>query len=258
MLGLDAVEQIRFVPCRANYLGGDVLCSLLAAGLDRAEAGSALLDLGVNGELAVTAGKTVYVGSCAAGCALGAGEFSGSELTAVTAELQAAGGLNRRGRLQSGADRRIAERRSPLTGRPMPSIAWGERTLYQSDLAAFLLAKASVAAMIDYIFDAAGIAPEKSSAFTLAGGLGNALDTAAAAAVGLLPGREYGRRQDTVLTGAKMLLLSPEARLRAAELYSRLHYVQLREVENYLELMLPHLQLPESPDPACEAGKTVL
>ena len=241
-LELNVSGLIHLVPCKANYLGGDMLCAILASGLQHARQGSALLDLGVNGELVVTGrDNTLYAGSCAAGCALGTSGFSASELVGAAAKLAASGVLNRRGRLQKGVDPRIREVISPMTGRTTAACDLDGQLLYQSDLAAFIQAKASVATMVDYMLNITAIKLEDIPSFTLTGALGCALDTDAAKASGLLPDRDYIQYPGAVLKGAKMLLCSEEARRGAEEIYSRLRYIQLHEVEEYFELMLPHL-----------------
>lgn len=245
--GLPLTGHVYFAPCLANYLGGDTVCAVLAARLHRMPDGSALLDLGANAELVIAKGDTLWAGSCAAGCALGSGGFTGSELAGIVAGFHRERLLNRRGRLQKGADRRITEVLLEGSSRPMAAVAFGGKTLFQSDIASFMQAKASVATMIDYMLEKAELTADELKSFTLTGALGCALDIDAAITTGLLPnmtGGTYSTMTDTVLTGARMLLLDPDKRAEVVEICRRLRYVQLREVEDYLELMLPHLALP--------------
>ena len=242
--GLPLKGDVFFAPCPANYLGGDALCAVLASGIHRREK-AALLDLGVNGEYVLRSGGTLFAGSCAAGCALDAesGNFSASELVAAIHGLRSSGLLNGRGRLPRDGDPRVTEVRRPGAARPVPAAEAGGRLLLQPEIADFIQAKASVATMTDYIREAAGLGEEEPEETVLTGALGCALDPEAARAVGLLGGGEHVKREDLVLAGARRLLLDVSARTELEEIRSRIRYVQLREVEDYLELMIPHLRL---------------
>ena len=221
----------------------DALCAILSTGLHRMDRGSMLLDLGVNAELVISDGQTLFAGSCAAGCALGSGAYCASELTRTVAALAGEGLLNARGRLQKNKDPRIREYEKPDAARPVLAFDAGDKLLYQSDLAAFIQSKASVATMIDYMLEAAGLEKEEIGTFYLSGALGNALDPASAVRTGLLPDHRFETKKDAVLEGAGLLLTDPAARQEITEIFDRIRYVQLHEVEDYLELMLPHLRL---------------
>ena len=83
---------------------------------------------------------------------------------------------------------------------------------------------------------------------TLTGRFGAALDPQDAADTGLLPLSDQTvikKQEHAALDGAVMLLLDPHGFAELDLIYGKLRYVQLREVEDYLELMLPNLQLPE-------------
>ena len=250
--GLPFAGRIYFVPCRANYLGGDVLCALLAADLRRLPDGSALFDMGENGELVIRKGDTLYCGSCAAGCAIRADSPDGlcaSDLTAAAALLWRTGVVNRRGRLQAAGNPEVYPIQEEGKSRASLAVKLPDgRTLRQADMAEFMQAKASVATMIDYMAEAAGLEKEEISVMTLTGRFGAALDPQDAADTGLLPLSDQTvikKQEHAALDGAVMLLLDPHGFAELDLIYGKLRYVQLREVEDYLELMLPNLQLPE-------------
>ena len=269
---------VYFVPCAANYLGGDVLSSLLCARQYRPDnsagtsaivpadqrntpgasfpageallrPGEALLDLGINAEFAACGKDSViYCGSCAAGSALDteSGAFTASDLTEEIAALYKEGLVNKRGRLVKDGSPQITEVVREGSTRPMAAVRCASGLLLQSDIALFMQAKASVATMIDYILEKADLAYEDLYAVYLTGQLGCALDLAAAQETGLLPSLpegQYVKVQDAALRGAETVLCnirkSDSCAAKLSDFYLR--YIQLKEVDDYLELMLPHL-----------------
>ena len=250
--GLPAAEDAYVFPCPANYFGGDLVSGIYAADFDREKDGSALFDLGVNSELVIKSGDTFFGGSCAAGPAYEVntedGSVPGSSIVSLIAELLEKDALNRRGRLQKGKDERITEVVSPLTGRTTAALKMQEGSLLmQAEIGRIMQSKASTAAMVEYMCEKAGITPESIEKLIMTGTLGNHLDPAKAVRIGMFPDiREECAvtKEDLSLRGAEKLLLAAdpaEEEENIAKLMSKVRYVQLREVEDYVELMVPHL-----------------
>ncbi len=72
-LGINLPGYVYFYPAAANYLGGDVISGLTAAGIDRSEQLSVFIDIGTNGELAAGNSEFLLAGAGAAGPALEGG-----------------------------------------------------------------------------------------------------------------------------------------------------------------------------------------
>ncbi|MBE5997460.1 MAG: DUF4445 domain-containing protein [Lachnospiraceae bacterium] len=254
--GLPFAEEVFFFPCPANYLGGDLVSGIYALGLENEEDGTALFDLGINSELVIKNGDVLYAGSCAAGPAYeiktqgddGGETLTGSETVALMAELLENGALNRRGRLQKEKDERITEVLSPLTGRNVLALRWKDGGLIpQSAIGTFLQSKASTATMIEYMCGIAGVEEDDLKKWILTGIFGNNLDPKAAASLGMIPEsapEKVLQTENLSLKGAEKLLLADDFSAEEAgilRINDRIRYVQLREVEDYLEMMVPHL-----------------
>ncbi len=72
-LGLELPGYVYAFPAAANYLGGDIISGLLAAGLDQSSELSVFIDIGTNGELVAGNSEFLLAGAGAAGPALEGG-----------------------------------------------------------------------------------------------------------------------------------------------------------------------------------------
>lgn len=154
------------------------------------------IDLGTNGEMAITDGSRMIVTATAAGPAFegGAGaQVIGTDMIAVTASLLERGILDETGLL---ADPYFE------TGVTIP---WKQASLFieNKDIRNLQLAKAAVRAGVEILWEALGT-PVVDQVY-LAGGFGYYLDVEAAFQIGLLPERLRGKVQavgNTSLAGA--------------------------------------------------------
>jgi uncharacterized 2Fe-2S/4Fe-4S cluster protein (DUF4445 family) len=76
-LGLPAVGPVILLPSRAAYVGADIMSAAVAVDMDRDPRSTLLVDIGTNGELALSHGGTVYTCATAAGPA-----FEGASISA--------------------------------------------------------------------------------------------------------------------------------------------------------------------------------
>ncbi len=190
-------------PVVSAFVGGDIVAGLYALDMLGGDLGNArpalrddppeetggvrmLIDLGTNGEMAITDGSRMLVTATAAGPAFegGAGaQIIGTDMIAVTAAMLEKGVLDETGLLAE-----------PYfeTGVMMP---WKQDALLirPQDIRNLQLAKAAVRAGAEILWDALG-APAVDRVY-LAGGFGYYLDTEAAFQIGLLPARLRGRVQ---------------------------------------------------------------
>jgi uncharacterized 2Fe-2S/4Fe-4S cluster protein (DUF4445 family) len=212
-------------------VGSDLLCGIVATGLDQQKRPHALFDIGTNGEVVVGSAQGIVCASTAAGPAFEGGRI-GAGMRAGTGAIDRVyvrdgkldchviGGGSARGICGSGlvdaaacgielgligANGRLtsAGKRLPLAG----SVA-----LAQSDIRELQLAKGAMAAGLRIL---AGAGVEK---LHLAGAFGNYIRQESARTIGLLPDDvPVVPAGNTALRGARMLLLTPatrQARLR--------------------------------------------
>jgi uncharacterized 2Fe-2S/4Fe-4S cluster protein (DUF4445 family) len=220
-----------FLPCIGGFVGSDLLCGIVATGLDWQKRPHALFDIGTNGEVVVGSAQGIVCASAAAGPAFEGGRI-GAGMRAGTGAIDRVyvrdgkldchviGGGSARGICGSGlvdaaacgielgligANGRLtsAGKRLPLAG----SVA-----LAQSDIRELQLAKGAMAAGLRIL---AGAGVEK---LHLAGAFGNYIRQESARTIGLLPDDvPVVPAGNTALRGARMLLLTPatrQARLR--------------------------------------------
>ena len=206
LLGKDWDFPVYIAPGISAFVGGDIVAGLytlqmlpdildFCQGEERAEAGkqdaaTLLIDLGTNGEMAITDGKRMLVTATAAGPAFEGGRngtLIGTDRIALTAELLRQGKLDETGLL--------AETKNK-----------NECYLNQKDIRDLQMAKAAIRAGVEILWEKMG-SPEIGMVY-LAGGFGYYLDVEAALAIGLLPERLRGRIRavgNTALEGAYRL-----------------------------------------------------
>lgn len=172
-----------------------------------------LIDLGTNGELAITDGERMLVSATAAGPAFEGGpgeQFFGADRIAIVDKLLRQGMLDRTGLLADpwfaeGVQVEIGEdgaARLPRAGAGLRNICY----LTQKDIRALQMAKAAIRAGVEILWEEMG-RPLIWQVY-LAGGFGYYLDAEAALSIGLLPDRLRGRIQavgNTALEGAFLL-----------------------------------------------------
>lgn len=179
------------------HMLGDCRTSLTAEGMDGKSGNVRLfIDLGTNGEMAITDGSRMIVTATAAGPAFegGAGvQVIGTDMIAVTASMLEQGMLDETGLLAE-----------PYfeTGVTLP---WKQSSLSieNKDIRNLQLAKAAVRAGVELLWKALGV-PDVDQVY-LAGGFGYYLDVEAAFRIGLLPERLRGKVRaagNTSLAGA--------------------------------------------------------
>ena len=207
--------MVWIVPCISAFVGGDIVAGLYACDLlmcdsekeyarhmtkqqrsDGHEAAALLIDLGTNGEMAITDGERMIVTATAAGPAFegGAGAgIVGSDMVACTAELLRQGIMDETGLLAEpyfteGISAQIADKEHYrfTSGRSGQKLY-----LTQSDIRSLQMAKAAVRAGVEILL---GQMNERLNVRVyLAGGFGYYLDVEAAFAIGLLPEHMRGR-----------------------------------------------------------------
>lgn len=263
-IGLQVYEdpdwnfKVWITPGISAFVGGDIVAGLYALRLlpeikeinrygqhvdEDAWSGSAggrvkfLIDLGTNGEMAITDGRRMIVTATAAGPAFegGAGAgIVGSDMIANIATLLQKGLLDETGLL---AEPWFSE--GILVGEPAVK-------LYQKDIRVLQMAKAAVRAGVEILWKRMG-RPEIDNVY-LAGGFGYYLDVEAAFSTGLLPADMCGKvtaAGNTSLAGAFRIgsdLLSGKTKKEKLEKQlSSIECINLAEQDEFENLYVRYL-----------------
>lgn len=242
-------------PCMSAFVGGDIVAGLYALGLLAAKAprhAALLIDLGTNGEMAITDGQRMIVTATAAGPAFeGDGTMMGTDRIALTAQLLRRGILDETGLMAepyfTEGVRIEGAKEAAVRGREIKNYCY----FTQKDVRGLQMAKAAIRAGVEILWEEMG-RPGIEKVF-LAGGFGYYLDVEAAVAVGLLPAYMRGRVQaagNTSLAGAYELGRDLcEKRLDAAALEERTCLAESRnlaETERFEGLYLKYMNLGEN------------
>lgn len=208
--------ELRILPSIAGFVGADTSGCLLSAGFDSIIKPTLLIDIGTNGEMALSDGKRCVVCSAAAGPA-----FEGARITCGMRGAQGAishvrsspdgfefeviGGGPAKGLCGSGlldtAAVMLREELIDPSGRMQidGSPCWfrkddvdackltGDVFITQTDIRQLQLAKGAVRAGIELLCTHMGLVPEDIGTVLLAGAFGTYLDPSSACEIGLIP-----------------------------------------------------------------------
>ena len=247
-----------FLPCLGGFVGSDLLCGIVATGLDQQSRPRALFDIGTNGEVVVGSAQGIVCASTAAGPAFEGGRI-GAGMRAGTGAIDSVhvrdgalachviGGGAPRGVCGSGLVDAAAcgvelgligaNGRLSYPDKGLPLV--GGVALAQSDIRELQLAKGAMAAGLRML---AGPGVEKLS---LAGAFGNYIRQPSARAIGLLPeDLPVEPVGNSALRGARTLLLSPgtrQARLKGIAALTR--HIELAADPNFQYLFAEMMSL---------------
>lgn len=252
-------------PNLGGFVGGDISAGLVYTNLAGRPGNYLYVDLGTNGEIVLKKGKKLLAASTAAGPAFEGGGIRcgqqavngaieevkwqgnrfviktigrskptglcGSALLGVLAESLKAHLLSESGRILNGRTE------IPVSGR---------LALNQLDIRKLQLAIAAVKSGIKLLLEAAGLSWTKLDGIFLAGVFGNSVNLAQCLALGLLPPLHHRKiffTGNASLAGARLLLLSRQARLQVEKLPSRVEHLSLAGQENFQSEFLKALAL---------------
>ncbi|MCH5187743.1 MAG: DUF4445 domain-containing protein [Oscillospiraceae bacterium] len=243
-------------PCVSAFVGADALCSLLYSGAANSGGPSLVADLGTNGELLLLSGGRILVASAAAGPALegvgvSCGMAAGSGAVYRVSENGCAviGEQSPLGVCGSGLIDAIALMLKSgvvdSTGLLPKSFELPKTGLYltQSDVRAFQLCKAAIAAGAETLLSEAGLRPQDLSRVYLSGALGKNVNVENACATGLLPNLPADRFSaigNGALLGAAMLL-NPENRDKLRSIARRCETVNLANDPEFMDKYIENM-----------------
>lgn len=273
--GLTEGEALKSLPVYltpgiSTFVGGDVVAGLYALrmlpGFENEDGVRFLIDLGTNGEMAVTDGRHMLVTATAAGPAFeGSGESAliGTDRIALTASFLRRGILDETGLL---SEPYFSEGVPVEPARGHIAVEQGQRgvdadsghgtfcRMRKEDIRALQMAKAAIRAGIEILWQEMGC--PRVDRLYLAGGFGYELDAEASYAIGLLPVRLRGRVQvvgNTSLAGAyRMGRALREGRIDRSALEETLssgitvESINLAKRKNFAALYLQYMNLEEN------------
>lgn len=114
----------------------------------------------------------------------------------------------------------------------------------QDDIRKLQLAKGAIAAGIEVLFKEYGCMPCNIDVLTFAGGFGNYIDKASAAAIGLFPQELLDKAKEVgnaAGNGAVSAALSQEAWERALEISGNMRYIELASYPHFNEMYVEHM-----------------
>lgn len=114
----------------------------------------------------------------------------------------------------------------------------------QEDIRKLQLAKGAIAAGIEVLFKEYGCTPCNIDVLTFAGGFGNYIDKASAAAIGLFPQELLDKAKEVgnaAGNGAVSAALSQEAWERALEISGNMRYIELASYPHFNEMYVEHM-----------------
>ena len=263
---IEGLGTCYFAPCIAGYVGGDITAGLLARGFDDGHT-RLLMDLGTNGEMALSHGGRIACCATAAGPVFeganvrfgmpaGPGAISqvkwedgrvvttiigqdepigicGTGIIDAIALMVEAGIVDETGYLLDADD--VDEEYADWLGEESDANVFyltEDHSLFitQTDVRSMQLAKAAVCAGVHTLMDACGIDGEDIEAVEIAGGFGKYLNLASAARIGLFPPELEDRAAsvgNTSAEGASALVISHAARERADRIVDLCDYLEL-------------------------------
>ncbi len=288
-LGLRAHPRapVYCIPGRAAYVGGDVTADVLLSGMHLKDELSLLIDVGTNGEVVLGNSEWMVTCSTSAGPAFEGGEVScgmramngaidsvtisngelristigsqepigicGSGLIDLVAQMFQGGWIDRKGRILSDGSERFRNDEGAVS----VVIHSGETDILidEDDIANILRTKAAIYAGCSVLLNSVDLTFGDVDRVFIAGGFGSHIDVANAQLIGLLPDLPRERFEfigNGSLGGARMTLLSADARRAARSIFDSMTYLDLSSSSTFFDqyssaLFLPHTDLDQFP-----------
>lgn len=229
-------SSIILLPCISTFVGGDITSGLYHLQFPKTEGCHLLLDLGTNGEMAISGEKGFYCTSVPAGPAFEASlRGQGRKGTALIEWMAIA-----RCRGQIMVDGAVA-RRYEETGIPLEE----NLVLTQKVLRKIQLAKGALMAGIELLMKQYGASSEEVQKVYLAGSFGFHLDVKSATLLGMLPANFQGKIEvvgNTSLKGAIDCLCDVGSKDKMEQIIKEVQPFNLAETDEFRELFLERMK----------------
>lgn len=283
-----------FSPCFASYVGGDIACGMIAAGLDQCRERVLFVDVGTNGEIGLSTENGLYFCSAAAGpafegahIACGMPGVSGAigkvSLCDGTVSYETVGGASAVGICGSGVIDAVAVMLNTglldETGLIAEQDEAGdfasyidededgnsvfmldkEKNIYicARDIREIQLAKAAVCAGADTLLHNAGICADDLSRVIIAGGFGSHLRAESLCRIGMLPISDSKKIEfigNAAGMGAVAVLMGKEPREAVKNVCAKSEYTELSGSEYFMEKYIDEMMFSEENGKELENG----
>lgn len=229
--------KVTCLPNLSAFVGADALSGAVSRGLNDATGWELFVDLGTNGEIILTDGKSGLGTSCACGPAF-EGMFrkqsiNGSNIFDMMNMLKVSGKLSEDGVL---ADEYIEK----------GYIMSGGTKIDMDMVRNFLLAKSAIGAAIETAMNMAKIESKDLKKVHISGGFGYSLNLSNAIALGMFPESFMGKTEfvgNTSLAGAHLSLVKDNFISSIDEFKGKLKPVNLAEVAEFQDIYYRHMNL---------------
>jgi len=225
-LSLKETALIQLAPCKASYVGGDIVAGVVASRIAEEEPLTLFIDLGTNGEIVLGNKEFLMCASCSAGPAFEGGGIKngiraisgaieavnidpisfepmiltiekkppkgicGSGIIEAIAWMRIRGIIDEAGRIRKGVSEFVKEDDEGLKFVIVPANASAtgrDIVLTQKDIRTIQLAKAAIYAALSTLTRIAGLEVRDLERIFIAGAFGNYLDILSAQILGMLP-----------------------------------------------------------------------
>jgi uncharacterized 2Fe-2S/4Fe-4S cluster protein (DUF4445 family) len=277
-LSMSPEAPVYIFPNAGSYVGGDITAGIIATGLHRSERISILVDVGTNAEVVIGNRDWIIVGAGAAGPALEEGisrigrratsgivydvtirddtvscktfdekaptGICGTGMISLVYELYRAGIIDQTGTFRD--DPRVTSSSED----PSFVLACGGSglTIAQTEIRNFLRSKAAMFTLLLTLTRSVGITFGDVERVSVAGALGNGIDVAKAAGIGMVPAwpaaaiRAMG---NTSLAGCRLLLVDADRSREAEALVDRITYKHMHDDPEFMRefpgaVFIPH------------------
>lgn len=274
--------RILVVPDISGYVGADTMGCILSTEMDKAANRVLLVDIGTNGEMALTSDGRMSACSTAAGPALEGAKIKfgmrgasgaidhvrlsdsgfhihvigekeaegicGSGLIDAVAAMKRAGIINKRGRIQTKESLPAFEDRlDELDGERIFRLT-DKVYLTQQDIREVQMAKGAIAAGIELMAEHLGITVGDIDRVLLAGAFGSFMDADSACDIGLLP--PCLRERITVVgnaagSGSKMLACNKEELPHTQALTEKIEFIELASLPKFQHCFAKNMNFTE-------------
>ena len=261
LTALKEDSEVYLPPCISAFVGGDVVCALLASGIYDEKGTNLLVDIGTNGEAVLIKDKKITVCSTAAGPAFeGAGLSFGmmgrsGAIDKVWTEngkiaFHVIGDGKAKGICGSGIIDAVA---SLLKTEEIDETGYMEEDFLlgngvyvtKDDVRAIQLAKSAIKSGVETLLKEENTTFNDVDTFVVAGGFGKKLDITSAELIGLLPKGAKKKAKvigNGALSGASMLLLDRSLREKCIEISKSAKNIELSTntffTDKYMENMM--------------------
>ncbi|MCX8027707.1 MAG: ASKHA domain-containing protein [Thermodesulfovibrionales bacterium] len=287
-LATNSQAPVYTMPCVASYVGGDIVSGVIASKIHKSEDVCLFMDIGTNGEIVIGNKDWLVTAACSAGpCFEGGGLTSGMRAVKGAIEsvsfdkdtleptLNVIGDSEPLGICGSGIIdalsgmflNGIIDQKGKFIKDKTSRIRNGENGLEyvlhydkkggkdlvitEPDIDNIIRSKAAIYAGITTLLNEVGLNIDAIKKVYIAGGFGNYLNIQKAITIGMLPDIEASRYEfigNTSITGACLALLSFDLLKEAEEISSRMTYIELSTIRNFMDeyvsaLFLPHTDI---------------